>query len=212
MHGVLHAARCGRGCGGTQRSGLSRAAAAGPSGCCATARTRSSRTATRPRRCAPHRTVQRAHVVMQRPYLPGATPRLAAQRRCRGRNGRSLCRSAARPGGAATAHLATCACQVCCESSIDEILMNKTRKHVSVTEGQVAHTRTRTHTCTHASTRTLHIPTRTHSPTPTHTYAHCFSRPDRSSRRRLSNRRIRTLSSTSTTRSAQQRATDNMAT
>jgi hypothetical protein len=80
MHGVLHAAWCGRGCGATQRSGLSRAAAAGPSGCCATARTRSSRTATRPRRCAPHRTVQRAHVVMQRAYLPGAAPRSGGAR------------------------------------------------------------------------------------------------------------------------------------
>ena len=49
---------------------------------------------------------------------------------------------------------ATWTCQVFCESSIDEILMNKTRKHVSVTEGQVTH---------------MHARKRTHADTPTRT-------------------------------------------
>ena len=54
--------------------------------------------------------------------------------------------------------------------------------------------------------------THAHARARTHARTQFFSRPERSSRRRLSNRRIRTLLSTSTTRSAQQYATDNMAT
>ena len=69
-------------CGGDRHGAARpfRASSAGPSGCSATARTRFSRTTTRPRRCAPRRSAQHAHVVMQRAYLPGAVPRSGGAR------------------------------------------------------------------------------------------------------------------------------------
>ena len=116
---------------------------------------------------------RRGHVVMQRAY-----PVCCRAAAVRGRNGRvchvSLCRTAARPGGAATWRFQVCLPRVrarCCESSIDEILMSKTRKHVSVTEGQVA--RTHTHTHTRAGARTLTLTrTRTRTHTQTHALTH----------------------------------------
>jgi hypothetical protein len=129
-------------CGGDRHGAVPpfRALTRRSSGCCGTARTRSSRTATRPRRCAPHRTVQRAHVVMQRAYLPGAAPRRAVPRSGGARTEwarvpRVLvphCSTARwRCDVALPGVLARCTRQVFCESSIDEILMNKTQVSVN---------------------------------------------------------------------------------